>query len=277
MGELIGGDPKRALEVLGWIQDGAGDAEVQLALAGLQRSQAIFEPAVARQILALGLDPALGPDRRAQLIAALDSQKQLPGAAIDKLASLAMDASAGPAGWMATRTLGRVMKNDDAHAGPASPYMDRLLDIGAGAADAAVRTAALEMPMIAEAILDERSAARHRRILSTDPDPGVRELAAHNLSLSRDRKGLLSAYARAFERETDLCVRWALFRFAARAAGADALPVMAAMAGSDPRFRDIQGQFEAIYARGVVDFERVWLSLPSDDPFQCLARHGDSA
>jgi hypothetical protein len=68
-------------------------------------------------------------------------------------------------------------------------------------------------------------------------------------------------------------VRWALFRFAARAAGKDALPVMAEMAITDPRFQGNYQDFERLYASGIVDFDRLWLSLPSDNPHGCLDRH----
>jgi hypothetical protein len=68
-------------------------------------------------------------------------------------------------------------------------------------------------------------------------------------------------------------VRWALFRFAARTAGKDALPVMADMAMTDPRFQGIYQEFEKLYASGIVDFGRIWFSLSTDDPFGCLDRH----
>ena len=57
-------------------------------------------------------------------------------------------------------------------------------------------------------------------------------------------------------------MRWALFRFAARAAGKDALPAMANMAITDPRFQGDYHDFERLYASGIVDFDRVWFGLP---------------
>jgi len=97
--------------------------------------------------------------------------------------------------------------------------------------------------------------------------------AAHDLSLAEDKKQALDIYAKAFASEKELCVRWALFRFTARAAGPEALPVMADMAMVDTRFQGVFQEFEKLYASGVVDFGRVWLSLPTDDPFGCLDRH----
>jgi hypothetical protein len=48
---------------------------------------------------------------------------------------------------------------------------------------------------------------------------------------------------------------------------------MADMAMTDPRFQGIYQEFEKLYASGIVDFDRIWFSLPTDDPFGCLDRH----
>ena len=48
--------------------------------------------------------------------------------------------------------------------------------------------------------------------------------------------------------------------------------MMADMAAVDPRFQSDYQIFAQIYASGVVDFERVWLALPSQDPHGCLHR-----
>jgi len=275
--ELVGADQGRALELLGWVKGAADEPLVALALAALEQSEAVQAPDVAAALLALGQDDAISSDRRALVIAALETQHRLSPAAAGDLAALAADPGSGDAGWMAARTLGRVMHEDFQRTGTVAPYLDRLVDIGQNAAAPNVRVAALEMPMVAEVLLDRRSARRQAAILTADPDPLVRELAAHNLSLAADKDRVLSVYARAFDAESDLCVRWALFRFAARAVGARALPVMARMAERDRRFGDLYQQFADIYASGVVDFERVWLSLPSDDPFACLAREEEDS
>jgi hypothetical protein len=98
-------------------------------------------------------------------------------------------------------------------------------------------------------------------------------VAAHDLSMSEDKTRALEIFTKNFETEKDVCVRWSLFRFAARTAGKDALPAMANMATIDPRFQAHYQDFERLYASGIVDFGRIWLSLPTDDPFGCLDRH----
>jgi len=45
------------------------------------------------------------------------------------------------------------------------------------------------------------------------------------------------------------------------------------MALIDPRFQGIYQDFERLYASGIVDFGRIWFSLPTDNPFNCLDRH----
>ena len=52
-----------------------------------------------------------------------------------------------------------------------------------------------------------------------------------------------------------------------------ALPVMADMAVADPRFQRTYQDFERLYASGIVDFNRLWFALPSQDPYGCLDRH----
>jgi hypothetical protein len=44
------------------------------------------------------------------------------------------------------------------------------------------------------------------------------------------------------------------------------------MAARDLRFQSDLMIFRALYDRGVVDFEELWLSLPNDDPHECLHR-----
>ena len=63
-------------------------------------------------------------------------------------------------------------------------------------------------------------------------------------------------------------MRWAIFRFAVRAAGAKALPLLDKLSTMEPRLRPDYEDFVAIYARGTVDFARVWLEKP--ERIQCL-------
>jgi hypothetical protein len=269
LAELIGDDEARGREVIGWAASADAD-ELWLLLDGLGRSAAAARPAVADELARVALDPALDGARRAAFLAALDGRDRLALDTLDGLAAIALVDEPGDSGWVAARTVGRVMATEVAQGGDAAPYLDRLLAIGAASPDAHVRSVALEMPMHADVPVDTAAASRLAAILGTDPDPDVRKVAIHDLSMAVDRDGALIVYEEAFRIEHDVCVRWALFRFAARLAGARALPAMSRMAAVDPRFAADVVAFQRIYDSGVVDFERVWASLPDDDPHHCL-------
>jgi hypothetical protein len=273
LGELIGDDEGRASEVLGWAR-GAGAAEFKLLMGGIRSSKAL--PKMAAQLTSLGLDESLDLGRRAGFLDELQRMPRLEPEALDKLTHFAKDASSGEAGWVTTRAIGRVMAEDLTRTGKFEPYLDKLLTIGTDSKDAQVRYLALEMEVHAEAPLDTKALDRLEKILTTDGSEQVRQVVAHDLSLSEDKSRALEIYAKAFAAEKNLCVRWALFRFAARTAGKDALPVMANMAIIDPRFQSIYGEFDRLYASGIVDFGRVWLSLPTDNPFGCLNHDDDT-
>ncbi|MCP3136337.1 hypothetical protein [Pyxidicoccus xibeiensis] len=271
--ELIGNDAARATEVLGWARD-AQPREFNVILMALRASEAVHQPAVAARLLDEGLNLELDGPRRAGILSALDSQKRLEPAALDRLAAFAKEPVSGEAGWAATRTIARVMKRDFNAKGNLAPYMDKLLTIGTESPDEEIRYLALSMPMHATPVLDEQTTARYSKVLTSEGSPDGREAAAHNLSVSGgDKARTLALFARSFQTEQEVCVRWALFRFAARVAGQQALPVMAEMALVDPRFQPQHQVFERIYASGTLDFVRVWNSLPDQDPFGCLDRH----
>lgn len=270
LGELIGEDEGRASQVLGWAR-GAGPTEFKLLLGGLRNSKAL--PKMAAQLTSLGLDPSIDLARRAGFLDELQRMPRLEPEALDKLTHFAKDASSGEAGWVTTRAIGQVMKEDLARTGTFEPYLDKLLTIGTESKDEQVRYLALEMEVHAEAPIDAKALGQLEKILSTDGSEHVRQVVAHDLSLSEDKSRALDIYAKAFEQERDLCVRWALFRFAARTAGKDALPVMANMAIADPRFQGIYGEFDRLYASGIFDFGRIWFSLSTDNPFGCLDHH----
>ena len=270
LGELIGDDEGRAGEVLGWARE-AAPAEFKLLVGGLRSSRAL--PKMAAQLTSLGLDESLDLGRRAGFLDELQHMPRLDPVALDQLTHFAKDASSGEAGWVTTRAIGRVMKEDLARTGNFKPYLDKLLTIGTESVDEQVRYLALEMEMHAEAPLDAKALDRLEKLLTTEGSDDVRQMVAHDLSLSEDKSRALDIYTRAFELEQDVCVRWALFRFAARTAGKDALPVMANMALSDPRFQGTYHDFERLYASGIVDFGRIWFSLPTDNPFGCLDSH----
>ncbi|NTX01490.1 hypothetical protein [Myxococcus sp. CA040A] len=269
--ELIGNDAGRANEVLGWTRE-AGPKEFKVFAMALKDSEAVHLPEVSRKIVELGLDATLEPERRAGVLSSLDTQKQLSPEVLTRLTDFAKDPASGEAGWAAARTIARVMKNDHERTANAAPYLDKLLNIGTQSLDEHVRYMALSTPMETAPVLDASATDGYAKVLTTEGSPDGRGAAAHNLSLSEDRAKVLETFASAFEPEKDVCVRWALFRFSARAAGKDALPVMANMALVDPRFQATYQDFERIYASGVVDFERVWLALADQDPYGCLHR-----
>lgn len=218
----------------------------------------------------MAIDPALDPDQRTQLLAALDTQSTLAPELLGSIASLATSTDPDDSGWVAARTIGRVMDEHMKTGGDPAPYLDKLLDVGARSADSQVRSVALEMPMHSDVLLDAPTMSRLATVITSDPDPDVKVMAIHDLSLGRDRDEVLATYEDAFRIETDVCVRWALFRFSARAAGPRALPTMQRMARVDAQFAPDYDIFAGLYASGVVDFERVWTSLPDDDPHHCL-------
>jgi hypothetical protein len=270
--ELIGNDAAHAGKVLGWAREAQGQ-EFKVLLSALRDSEAAQQPQVAARLLEAGLDKTLETERRAGILSALDTQPRFEPAALDRLANFARDPASGEAGWAATRTIARVMKRDFQRSGDAAPYLSRLLTIGSESPDEQIRYLAQSMPMHAAPLLDEEATERYAKLLATEGNEDGRDAAAHNLSLSRDKARVLELFTRTFQAEQSVCVRWALFRFSARVAGKEALPVMADMALIDPRFQKDYHLFEQIYASGTLDFVRVWNSLPDQDPYGCLDGH----
>jgi hypothetical protein len=270
--ELIGNNPTHALEVLEWSRDAQGKS-FGVYLMAVRDSEAVQQPQVAARLMDMGLDNKLPVERRAGLLSALDTQKRLAPPALDKLTTFANDPVSGEAGWAAARTIARVMKREFKQNANITPYMDKLLTIGAQSPDEQIRYLGQMMPMHAAPILNAAETERFAQILVGEGNVEGRDAAAHNLSLSLDKAKVLELFAKTFETEQSLCVKWALFRFSARTAGKRALPVMANMVTMDPRFQDIYQEFEKIYASGTLDFVRLFNSLPNRDPFNCLDRH----
>lgn len=270
--ELVGNNPAHALEVLEWSRDAQGKS-FGVYLMAVRDSEAVHQPQVATKLLDMGLDNSLPSERRAGVLSALDTQKKLAPAALDKLTTLANDPVSVDAGWAAARTIARVMKREFKQNASITPYMDKLLTIGAASPDEQVRYLGQMMPMHAAPLLDAAETERFAQILIGEGNEDGRDAAAHNLSLSLDKAKVLDLFAKTFETEKSLCVKWALFRFSARTAGKRALPVMANMVAMDSRFQGIYQDFEKIYASGTLDFIRVYNSLPNQDPFNCLDRH----
>lgn len=270
--ELIGKNPDHALEVLSWSLDAQGKSFGTFLMA-VRDSEAVQQPQVAAKLMDMGLDNSIPSERRAGILSALDTQKRLEPAALDKLTTFANDPVSGEAGWAAARTIARVMKREFKQNVNIGPYMDKLLTIGAQSPDEQIRYLGQMMPMHAAPLLDAAETERFAQILVGEGNEQGRDAAAHNLSLSTDKARVLDLFAKTFETEQSVCVKWALFRFSARTAGKRALPVMANMATLDPRFKEIYQDFERIYASGTLDFVRLYNSLPNQDPFNCLDRH----
>lgn len=234
----------------------------------VKRAPAAQQGKVVDKLLALGTDAGKSHELRRAAIDALESQRHLGTESIQRLKAVALDDQADEVGWVAARTLGRVMVEDYQHTGRFTDYWHELLDVGHRSTDAAVRALALEMPSYGDIPVDSASIDQLSKILKSDPDRQVREMAAFRLGLSREPERALQAFRESFGGESDLCVRWAIFRFAVRAAGAKSLPLLEQLAAAEPRLRPDYEDFRALYASGNVDFVRVWLGKP--ERIQCL-------
>ena len=267
LAEVIGTDSARALTVLSWAE-AAGPPLSTHVLSALKQAPAVQNAQVADRLLALGADASASLDARRAALDALETQRSLPADRLQRLKSVALDETSDEAAWVAARTIGRVMTEEFRRSGSAGAYLNELIEIGQQSGEAAVRTLALEMASYADIPIERGSVPTLSKILSSDPDRHVREMAAFRLGLSRDPKAAQGALSSAFSQESDLCVRWAIFRFAVRASGAKALPLLDKLSRIEPRLRPDYDDFVAIYARGVVDFARVWQEKP--ERIQCV-------
>lgn len=267
LAEVIGDNSAHAQTVLAWAESAGPPLSTHL-LAALKQAPAVQQPAVADTLVALGGNARLPLDARRAALDALETQRSLPSERLQRLKNIALDESSDEAAWVAARSIGRVMTEEFKRSGRAGDYLQELLDIGGRSGDAAVRSLALEMASYADIPVEKSSVSGLSKILAADPDRQVREMAAFRLGLSRDPKAAGSALAAAFSGESDLCVRWAIFRFAVRANGAKALPLLDKLSRIEPRLRADYDDFVAIYSRGVVDFARVWQQKP--ERIQCM-------
>jgi hypothetical protein len=256
--ELVGDSVMLAGELLDWAARAAGK-ELDTIYGALKRSGAAQDPAIAQRLLATGETAKDDLEQRVGALAALETQHRLPADDIARLKTIALEPGGEGAAWTAARTLGRVMKEDFSRTGTYEPYWDQLLEITKTSTDRAVKVVALEMPAYSDPVLDSRYIDDLAKILTSAPEREVREMAAFQLGLTRDPDRVLQVFRTAFPREREVCVRWAIVRFAVRAAGPRALPLLDELARIDARFRGDVDEFKQIYKTGVVDFERVWL------------------
>jgi hypothetical protein len=265
LAEIVGGDVARAGELLDW-GDQVSGKELEVILQAIARTTAVQDRASAARLLRAGEDATKGEVGRAAALAALETQQRLPDEDLQRLAKIALEPDGGGAAWTATRTVGRVMKEDFTRTGRYEPYWDQLLAIGSQTTDPAVRILALEMPAYVDPVLGDEYIDDLARVLTTAPEKEVREMAAFQLGLTKSPDRALAVFRDAFAREPEVCVRWAMVRFSVRAAGRRALPVLDDMARIDRRFRVDLEDFRRIYATGVEDFERIWLEKAEHHP-----------
>ncbi|RKH38662.1 HEAT repeat domain-containing protein [Corallococcus sicarius] len=269
--ELVGNDPDRALQLVTWALK-AAPPEPAIYLEALKAAPAVRHPRVSEKLLAVAEDKSLAAPDRASALDALETQHRFTPETRGRLKTIALDDSADAAAWMAARTLGRVMKEDYTRTGTYAPYWKDLLDIGTTSEDTAVRLLALEMPSYSDPLLDSDSIDVLAKVMRTDKERDVREMAAFRLAVTEDPQKALAAFRAAFDGEQDLCVRWAFLRFAVRAAGADALPLVEEFARKDPRLRQDYLDFKALYATGTTDFARIWLG--KKEHHDCVVEEG---
>jgi hypothetical protein len=269
--ELVGDDPSRALQVLDWAKQ-AGQEELGVYIEAVKATAAVQRPAVVERILKMGEDKGATLLHRGAALDALETQKRLDPATLARVKGIALDESLDSVSWIATRTLGRVMKEDYERTGTFSPYWKELMDISEKSDDMAVRLLALEMPTYSNPLLDGDSMERMDTLMRTDRERDVREMAAFRLAVTEQPDKALEYYRTAFPLEQDECVRWAIFRFAVRAAGAGALPLLQQLAAQDPRFLQDSQDFQRLYAEGTVDFARIWTG--KEERHNCLMEEG---
>jgi hypothetical protein len=269
--ELIGNNPERALQVVDWAKD-AQAPYLGVFIEALKASDAVHNPRVVDALLKVGEDKGALLINRGAVMDALDTQKRLTPAALQRVKALALDETLDSTAWLATRTIGRVMKEDFERTGTFGPYWKELMDLSEKSDDMAVRELALEMPSYSNPIIEGESIDRLSKIMTTDRERSVREMAAFRLAVTKEPQKALEAYRTAFPAEHDECVRWAIFRFAVRAAGANALPLLQQFAAQDPRFVEDYQDFQKLYATGTVDFSRIWLGV--QERHSCIVEEG---
>jgi hypothetical protein len=269
--ELVGDDPSRALQVIEWAAN-ASQAELGVFMEALKAAPAVHRPEVAERLLKMGEDKGASLVHRAAALDTLDTQRKLSPAVMQRLKAIALDESSDAAGWVATRTLGRVMNEDYERTGNYGPYWKELMDISTRSEDAALRALALEMPSYGNIAIDSASIDKLGELMRKDPERSVREMAAFRLGVTDDPQKALETYKAAFDGEHDICVRWAILLYALRAAGQDAMPLVQEFATKDPRLQQDYQDFKELYASGTADFSRIWLG--KQERHSCIMEEG---
>jgi hypothetical protein len=259
LSEVLGRDAQAALQVATWA-DTAVEPELSVLMQGLRNSEAVKDARVVAKLFTLA-EGHSDPGHQAQALVAMETQERFDTASMDRLATLAKkDTLATGVAMHAARTLGRVMQNDFQATGTVAPYMARLLDVARGSTEHDVRSLAVEMGTYPAARMDAESVKGLAGLLKTDPDAGVREMAALVLSTGEDTDAVLNHYREAFRAEKDLCVRLSILIYTLRAGGEQALPQVQEYARLDRRLEQDFADFKTLYGAGHTDFDRVWLN-----------------
>jgi hypothetical protein len=257
LAEVIGAEASAALQVLEWAQ-GAQGLELSLYLGALREAEAVRTPDVVERLVRMAETHADAGHQGLALVA-LETQHRLEPAMLERLTALAkQDALDLGVALQTVKTLGRVMETDFRKTGHFEPSLGQLLEVALDSPEAKVRGLALEMGTYLDARVEGPSLARVMKLHAEDADAGVREMAALVMSSGRDTEAVLAAFRQSFPKERDRCVRWAIVRYAVRAGGAGALPLLEDFARQDARFQKDAQEFKALYGAGQVDFNRLW-------------------
>ncbi len=257
LAEAVGTKADAALQVVEWARTAQG-AELTLYLGALREAEAVRTPAVVEQLVRMAETHA-DAGHRGLALGALETQHRLEPAVLERLVALAkQDGLDVGLALQTVKTIGRVMETDFRKTGRLEPSMGRLLEVALDSPEAKVRSLAVEMGTYPDARVEGASLARVMKLHAEDADAGVREMAALLMSSGRDTQAVLEAFRQSFPKEKDRCVRWAILRYAVRAGGAGALPLIEDFARQDTRFQRDVREFKALYGSGQVDFNRVW-------------------
>ena len=270
---MVGNDPQKALKVLSWAEETGEGVELMVYMESLKKAPAVQNPKVSGRLLQLAENTKNPMPLRAATVIGLETQKSFDAATLTRMKALALDGSEEQVAWNATRTIGRVLEEDVKNGGNYKPYWEQLLDISRKSEDRAVRGLALEMPTYSNLVLDEKSVPALSEIMRTERDKEARELAAMRLSVTEVPEKALDAYRAAFPTETEFCVRWAMFRYALRAAGPAALPLAYQFAQQEPRLMTTYLDFKAVYDQGTHDWERVFMEKGPTAHVECMDDH----
>ena len=272
---MVGNDPQNGLKLLSWAEEAGEGLELIVYMEALKKAPAVQNPKVSGRLLQLAENPKNSLALRAATVIGLETQKSFDAATLTRMKALAVDGAVEQVAWNATRTIGRVMEEDFKNGGNYKPYWEQLLEISRESEDRAVRALALEMPVYANLVLDEKAVTALCDIMRTERDKEVRELAAMRLSVTEAPQKSLDAYRAAFATETEFCVRWAFFRYALRAAGPAALPLVQQFAQQEPRLMQTYLDFKEVYDQGTHDWERVFMAKGPTAHVECMDSHGE--